>query len=409
MRTVSLAPALLLLALAGPVAADPDPLLDLRRTWERVRAEGDIERRMVLGHLRGLLAGAPPAPDWTPRVHGKGRLERGPGGVPILHLAGTPEEIGEQHGTLLKAETRALMQRYVTAFVGRRELPAAKRRAAALFAAHCPDRLRREAEALARAADLPAEDVLFGQWFVDLYRLFACSTLSAPTAEGRALARNLDFPDMGFLGRFSLVMVVRPEGRRPFVAIGWPGQVGVLSGQSRDLGLAVMVVHNAEGARPGVPFALAFRDVLEEAGDVAQAEAKLRATKLTVTNNLMVVDRHGGGRVLELHPDGLVARAPDAAGRLVSTNHFLSPERREQRLSFEYVSSLRRHRAVRRACPAGDVITLDDAKAALDAASMPVTVQSMVLLPAAGALEVSLPARPPATKARWVRLEKLLD
>lgn len=404
-----LLPLLAALLLAAPTARAEGPLEELEAAWRRVQAEGRIESRMVRGYLRGLLGPRPAAPDWTPRAHGKGRLERGPGGVPIVHLAGTPEEIGEQHGKLLGREIRALLGTYVTAFVGARDLPAAKARAERLFLASFPPRLRREAEALARAADLPPEDVLFGQCFTDVYRAFGCSTLAMPGPEGPFLARNLDFPDMGFLGRYSVVFVVRPDGGRPFVSVGWPGLVGVLSGQSADLALAVMVVHNAEGARAGVPFQLAFRDALERAGSVDETEALLRRTALTCTNNLMLVDRAGARRVLELHPDGIVARGPDDAGRLVATNHFVTRERREVRLSFESLSSGRRFRAVQRACPAERATTLDDARAALDAASVPVTVQSMLLLPGQDALEVALPARGPATRGDWVRLEGLLS
>lgn len=398
------------LSLTGPVLAQqPEgPRERLRGLWDRVRAESGIESRMALGHLRGLFSVPPARPDWSPRQHGRGRLEQGPGGVPILYLEGTPEEMGEQHGALLRGEIRALLEWYVTAFVGERDLPEAKRRALAMFAPHMSDANHREAEALARAAGLPVDDVLFGQCFTDVYRLFACSTVAAPSPDGPLLARNLDFPSMGRLGRYSLVVVARPEGRRPFVSVGWPGLIGVLSGQSEALALAVMVVHNADGARAGVPFQLAFRRVLEEAEDVAHAERLLRDMPLTVTNNLMVVDRAGGARVLELHPDGIVARGPDRAGRLVSTNHFVSRERRQARLSIEYVSSLRRYRAVCDATEEPGPLALEDARAALDAASVPVTLQSMIFLPAAGALEVSLPARGDATNGRWVRLEGLL-
>jgi hypothetical protein len=408
MRHAPLAALSVLALLAAPAAADEGPV---EAFVQRVRAESAIESRMVAGYVRGVLGPQPAPPDWTPRTHGKGRLERGPGGVPVLHLEGTPDEIGEQHGALLKTEIRALLRSYVTSFVGKRELPAAKAQAARLFAAHLTDDERREVAALARAADLPEEDVLFGQWFTDVYRAFACSTLAGPSAEGELLARNLDFPSMGYLGRYSIVSVVKPTGKKAFVSVGWPGLIGVLSGESHDVALSVMVVHNAEGARAGVPFQLAFRRVLEQAGSAAEAEAQLRATALTVTNNLMVVDRGGDARVLELHPDGIVARHPDANGRLVSTNHFVSPERRQARLSFEFISSLRRYRQVEDACPAGEgPLTIATARRALEAASVDiVTLQSMVFLPAAGALEVSLPGRPPSTKGTWVRIDVSAD
>ena len=130
MNVRHLLPVLLLVA-APALADDPKPKSrreEVRDAWKLFWAERRIENTMVLGHLRGLLSRRPPAPDWTPRVAGKGRLERGPGGIPILFLEGTPEEMGTQHGTLLRNELRA-MEHYVRALVGKRRLPGARKRA----------------------------------------------------------------------------------------------------------------------------------------------------------------------------------------------------------------------------------------------------------------------------------------
>jgi predicted choloylglycine hydrolase len=409
-RTVAL-PFVLVLGWSASAAADPEdrrPWDCLRERWSQVRAEAAIESAMVRAELRGRLGPQPPAPDWTPRRHGKGRLELGPGGVPILHLEGTPEEMGAQHGALVRRELQAL-QRYVEAFVGRRELPRAKRRAEERFAAHWPDDLRREATALAEASGVPLDDVLFAQAFTDLYRAFACSTLSAPSPEGPFLARNLDFPGMGFLQRYSIVVVARPAGKRAFVGVGWPGLVGVLSGQSLGadaVALSVLVVHDDSGAQPGVPYQLAFRVALESARSAGDVEALLRELPKTCTNNLMVVDAAGDARVLELHPDGVVTRRPQGR-RLVATNHFVSPERRERRASFSYASSRVRFDRVQRTCPPGaGAVPLERAREALRAASVSATVQSMIFLPARGEVEVAFTRRAAsaAKTGRFVRL-----
>ncbi len=404
--TVLLSVAFTLAAASSATAGPLDDLRDdLRRMWRGLRHEQQIESDLVRGHLRGVLGRDPAPADWTPRRCGEGSLERGPGGVPILYLSGTPEAMGRQHGTLLRSEIRAL-RRYVEAFVGRDELPRARARGERLFRAHCSPDLLREAEALAEAAGLPLGDVLLAQWFTDLYRGFACSTLAGPSAEGPLLARNLDFPTLGFLGRYSVVVVARPQGKRPYVSVSWPGLLGVLSGQNDRLALAVMVVHDLGGARSGVPFQLAFRRVLEEAGDVDAAEALLRATPLTVTNNLTLADTEGEVRVLELHPDRVVARGPSRDGRVVSTNHFVSPPLRQPRASFTYLSSLRRYRAVRRACPGVGRVDLEDAQGALAAAATSFTTQSMVFLPAQGAVEVAFTDRGPAPERGFVRLSR---
>lgn len=407
------------LLFAAPVLAQERPLPpseeragpresrnSIRNSVRRLRRELGIERAMVEAQLRGLLSPRPAPPDWTPRRSGRGSLELGPGGVPILRLEGTPEEMGRQHGELLRDEIGALRS-YVRDFVGSRRLPRATRRAEALFAEDIPERYYREAEALARAAGMPLAELLFAQCFTDIYRVFGCSTLAAESAEGEGtfLARNLDFPTLGYLGRYSLVVVARPRGRRPYVSIGWPGMLGVLSGQNDALAAAVLVVHGDQGAQAGLPFQFAFRRVLEECQSVDEAEALLRQTRITVTNNLILADRLGGTRVLELHPERIVARGPTPGGLLSATNHFLSDERRVERFSFTYLNSRRRLQAVQQTCPAAGPLPLERARQALGAASTPFTCQSMVFLPRAGALELAFSVRGAATKRRFVRLE----
>lgn len=402
---------------AAPVRGDDDSTEhsrnDLSTFVERWRKEAAIERHMALAEVRGILGlyEAPAKPDWSARTSGKGRLEvlRG---VPVLRLEGTPEEMGEQAGHLVGHEARALMDSYLPAFVGgRRELEKARGRARRLFLPHLTDAERRELEAFARASGLSSDDVLLAQGFADLYRLWSCTAIgavgksTAQSADGPLLARNLDFVDMGFLHRYSYVVVARPEGKEPYVSVSWPGLIGVLSGMNRSVSLAVLVVHDEHDCHEGVPFQLAFRRALETATSEADVEATLRALPITVTNNLAVVDAKGGAAVLELSPSGVVARGPDARGRLLATNHFLSDERRETRASLTYLSSRRRLAAAEKVCEAADVVTVDVAVEGLRAAEMPITVQSMVFLPRSGELRLAL-GKPPAAKRDFVRLER---
>ncbi|RMG08764.1 MAG: hypothetical protein D6731_21155 [Planctomycetota bacterium] len=406
MRRGSCWAVLLAFLLAAPSSAGPTRgwLERLRKDASRWRREAATERALVLAQARGLLARRPPPPDFAPRRCGAGSL-RWVRGVPVLTLVGTPEEMGRQHGTLLREELSAL-RAYLRAFVGPRRFEAAIREAERTFRGACsPDELA-ELDALSRASGVPPGELFLAQSFTDLYRAFACSTLAAESSEGPFLARNLDFPSMGFLQRFSLVVAARPRGRRAYVAVGWPGLVGVLSGQSGALALAVLVVHDGLPPRPGLPFQLAFRRVLERAESVSEAERLLRRLPLTVANNLALVDAAGEAVVLELSPEGVEARRPGEEGALLATNHFLTRARRRPRASLTYLSSRRRYAALRRVARARrGAWDLRSARRALDAAAVPLTVQSMVFLPRAGALEVAFCERGPATRrGRWVRL-----
>jgi hypothetical protein len=404
MGVIMLRPRLLLvvlLALAGTARADG--------FLERLRKESAIERKMVLAEVRGQLHlyKKPAPPDWSARTWKKGKLEV-QDGVPILRLEGTPAEMAEQHAHLLGKEARALAESYLPAFVGgKKELERARARARELFWPHLTDSEKDEIRVFARESGIDEKDVLLSQCFPDLYRSWGCSTLAAVgdgSAEGPLLARNLDFVSMGFIQDYSLVVVARPAGKKPYVSVAWPGILGVLSAQNDSVALSVMVVHDG-GCEPGVPFELAFRRAIESASSTDDVTKTLEATKMTVANNLMVVDKAGSARLLEIAPGGkIVARKPDAKGHLASTNHFCSSELRESRASLTYLSSVRRLQAVERTCAKDEKVTIDTAIAALRAsAPARINVQSMIFEPSKGALRVAL-GKPPAAEHRFVRL-----
>ena len=313
--------------------------------------------------------------------------------------------MGVQQGALLRDEIQGLL-RYVRQFVGPRELPDALARAKELFAPALPPAYRDELRGLAAGSGIDYDELLLAQSFTDLYRGFACTCVAAPLGDaGTGLARNLDFPGFGYLARYSIVVVRQPEGGRRTVSIGWPGLIGVLSGQSEQLALAVMVVHDAEGASAGLPFQLVFRRVLEEADDVTQAHALLSELPRTVTNNLMVVDRAGGAAAFELGREEVVRRDPPAHRWLVSTNHFVSGDLAEARASFSFLNSRGRLKKARECRPSDGAYALADLQQALRESDNAATQQSMVFLPRTGEVYVSLPDKPPAAKGTLVRLD----
>jgi len=308
---------------------------------------------------------------------------------------------------------RVLVHDYVPNFLGS-DYSKARRRARA-FLPFIPKAYLREIRAMAKAAGVSFDDALIGHVFPDLYRTWGCScvTASGPARKGGAaiFGRNLDFIDMGFLHRFSILIVYQPEHGVPFVSIGFPGMIGVISGMNRaGLSCGVMVVHSDSGCRPGLPFGLAFRRLLEEGSNVDDAERSLLRTEVTVTNNLMVVDHSNAARVFELAPSSepaerCVVRRPTPAGLLFSTNHFQAPTRRGPRLSFVYLSSCKRLNDLKKTCAGEAGVTDRDVKAGLRSTGPKLAnVQAMIFRPAELSVEVAF-GKPPAAKRRYVKFE----
>jgi isopenicillin-N N-acyltransferase like protein len=213
---------------------------------------------------------------------------------------------------------------------------------------------------------------------------------------------------MGFLHDYSCVLVAHPKNKQAYVAVTWPGLIGVLSGMNdQGVSLAVMVVHDEKGCAPGVPFGLAFRRALEQSKSAKEVSVLLSHTALTVSNNLMVVDGGGTALLLELASADprVVERVPDKRGLIFSTNHFLSPERKQTRMSLTYLSSVSRLRSVETACAKKGAITVPVAITALRAGAAGVrNVQSMIFLPKSGKLYVAL-GKTPAAQHEFVELD----
>jgi len=262
--------------------------------------------------------------------HGQGEL-RYVEGIPVAIFAGTPAEIGEQHAALLAKAGVAMLKFPKKLFA---EAGAEKYWPLAVVASkrlmmQAPERYRQEMSAAAKHADVDRDEIGVANTLLELRRL-GCSTLiiepERSATGGPIFGRNFDFPALGLLDKYSLVTVVRPEGRHAFAAVGYPGLVGVLSGMN-DAGLAVATldVYKTGNGSPkyeptGVPLMLVFRQILEECGTVAEAEQLLKRTKATTWANLAVCDRERGA-VFEITPTE-VARRDASDSILPCTNHF---------------------------------------------------------------------------------------
>jgi hypothetical protein len=269
-----------------------------------------------------------PAIPWKPGEHGKGRLEVLPSGLAVLHVAGTPEEMGEQHGLLLKDAVRALVKDYLPKVLrGARENALARAR---LLEKRIPERHLREMKALAKAAEVEYDDILLGSVVVELFGLNMCSGAAASgpaTADGRTIVgRNLEWPDHGILGQYGLVIAARPEGRRPFLSAGFPALTGVVTGMNGDgLFTAELVVMNgpptdAAAALKGVPYPILQRRILEECGTLEAAKALVAGSPRTVAQNLLLADPVAGA-VLECGADRCTVR-PQKGGIVAVTNYY---------------------------------------------------------------------------------------
>lgn len=262
---------------------------------------------------------------------GKGRLEYVKG-LPVLHLEGTPEEIGRQQGELVGNAIGPLldMPRHTLERFGYGQAYPLAVGMSRFLMQHAPPDHRTELDAFIKAGDLDGAGLYVGNSLVELRRMGGCSSyvvLPEKSATGELIfGRNFDFPPLEVLDHMHSILVVKPDGKRGFVSIGYPGLVGVISGMN-DAGLIVAtldVYRSADGSpifdSTGTPLALTYRRILEECATVEEAEALLKAAKRTTYMNLAVADTKSAV-VFELTPKNVGVRKAEA-GVAACTNHF---------------------------------------------------------------------------------------
>ncbi len=352
---------------------------------------------------------------------GGGRLTR-VDSIPLLVVTGRPEEMGHQVAELALRPGVRLLDYPLDYIRGQIRIPVLPRLLWALMRRQCgrlyrnvPEPFRVELEAMAeRGFDrrrLVAANTLFDMAHMGLRPLFGCSSwvaLPGQSETGSLLfGRNLDFFPLGYLHDYSLVTVYRPaEGRLGFASLGFPGVVGCFSGMN-EAGLClarnevftprVKTTYNPDG----VPFATAFRGVLETCRTVPEALAAIERTPHVTVNNLVVCDARGGA-IVEIAPEGVKSRpvTPDVRA---CTNHFTHPDWQNpaQANSFRTRDRLGRLDAG----PVGGRLGVEDIRRGVDQVHQgELTIQTMVFEPAAGAVHVAF-GPGPTTQRPMARIE----
>lgn len=257
-------------------------------------------------------------------------------GIPVLEVEGSPEEIGEAVG-LLAAKSAPKATSYpkdVLSHFSAGLLYQVFSTAGSRMAAAFPKDYSKELDSIAKASGLNKSDLIVGNTMFDLKKIVACSGVAiepARSASGQMLfGRNLDYPSLGYMNHYTLVTVYRPKDKKAFAAVGFPGLVGTLTGMNED-GLC-LAIHEVIDIKPGkkkfnydgIPYAMCYRQVLEECSTVDEAYALLGKLPRTSTTNLLIADRKRSA-VFEVSPEHVIERK-SKDGLVVCCNHFCSSE-----------------------------------------------------------------------------------
>ncbi|MEZ4450014.1 MAG: C45 family autoproteolytic acyltransferase/hydrolase [Nannocystaceae bacterium] len=250
-------------------------------------------------------------------THGESWLAR-QGGLWVLHLVGAPAALGDSHGQLvarlfhrLDAQvSAALARRYPTsmdAWSANLGIRWDFRRADLAL----PEAIRTELAALAEALPEAESEHLGGYHRLFLYQCFlelggrledvlleATAFAAAPrskmaaSASGNLIIGRSFAVDLGpGVALDRLVTFVYRDGKYPFVSIGWPTLLGVVTGiNARGIFVALNPTRTDDPPEDGAPLPILLRQVLEDADTLDQALEILKNAPLRSSGAVLVGD-----------------------------------------------------------------------------------------------------------------------
>ena len=236
-----------------------------------------------------------------------GRLETTGSGedmIHLLHLWGTPYEMGYAHGELLKKQVPEYVNKVNEAMA--REMKSDVSLLDQVWEAvkpHVKDYFLEELRGIAEGAGVDLQAVIrsnmvgeASEWHCSLFGAWGKATGST----GNLLQlRALDYEVNAGIQNFPLITVYHPnEGQgHAFANIGWAGVVGAVTGISSER-LAISEIGDdydkANDSYDGIPFMFMLRDILQFDKSLDEATARIKNAKRTTSLMYAVGDGEMG-------------------------------------------------------------------------------------------------------------------
>ncbi|MFA6185644.1 MAG: C45 family autoproteolytic acyltransferase/hydrolase [Phycisphaerae bacterium] len=235
------------------------------------------------------------------------------GGTKVLLMAGSPYEMGYQHGKLLKNSVSELVKR-VHLIVRTAEAANTKGFTGGTFETvlektkkFIDQRYIDEMQGLADGAGLNAVDVQLANIFPELFHCSGFALFGKATAGGQMLhGRILDYMTEVGLQAHAVVIVAKPDNFNAFVNVGYAGLIGSVTGMN-DKQIAIGEMGGAgEGSWDGMPMTFLMRKALEEAGTLSETVKIFRDAPRTCEYYYVISD----------------SKIPDARGLVCTSSRF---------------------------------------------------------------------------------------
>jgi isopenicillin-N N-acyltransferase like protein len=229
---------------------------------------------------------------------GEGWLERVDGCL-VLHLKGSPQAMGLQHGVLLKDHIQANVH-YLLDVKGGQGVkmgpvpvyPVAAIQSIAKYQArHIPQAYNDELAGVAAGSGEPVERIRAANFIPELFHCSGFAVMNSATSDGTLYhGRVLDYAVDWQLQDHAVLIVAEPEDGIPFVNVSYAGFIGSVTGMNAQHVSIGEMGGGGLGHWDGVPMAVLVRQVLERANNLDEALATFRDQPRTCEYYYVIAD-----------------------------------------------------------------------------------------------------------------------
>jgi hypothetical protein len=221
-------------------------------------------------------------------------------GLPVLHLKGTPYEMGYQHGALLKEHVRGNLDRILNVEGGKSLVKfgpiEVKPRDAIqsiieIQKPFVPQKFIDEIAGLAAGAGIKPEEARVANFIPEMFHCSGFAIMNSATKDGTLYhGRVLDYAIDWGLQDHAVVIVCEPDGAIPFVNVSYAGFVGSVTGMNAEHVSIGEMGGGGLGHWNGMPMAFLVRDALERGKTIDDVLKIYRETPRTCEYFYVVAD-----------------------------------------------------------------------------------------------------------------------
>ncbi len=235
---------------------------------------------------------------------GQGYLEE-VNGYRVLHVKGSPYEMGYQQGALLKDDIRELVRflfdvkaKELKVEVAGVNLLNPKRVIQGISATqkkYVPPRFYEEMQGVADGAGMSVQDIITANFIPEMFHCSGFALSGSATKDGTLYhGRILDYGCDWRLQEHAVLTVAEPDGKVPFVNVTYAGFVGSVTGMNAERVSVGEMGGRGLGHWEGIPMALLVRMALEEAKSLDEAVAVFRDNPRTCEYYYVIADGETG-------------------------------------------------------------------------------------------------------------------